>query len=533
LKLSILIAALVLAALALPCRAQRDAFSGKTLLVMPFQNNTKTPDLDWIGESFPEVLGGRLTGFFVIDRQDRLNAFDRMGLPANMRPTRATAYQVAQAMEVDYVIVGSYAYDGQSFTARAQVLDMERLHLSAPVVASGTLPALIQIENLLARDLMHLLAPARVPARIDSAEPHLDAFENYIRGVSAASRQEKIARLRDAVRLDPNYSRAIFQLGKALYDGRDYAAATAWFEHIPQNDGLAREASFYRGLCEFYLGHYEKAQSAFEFVAARLPLTEVYNNLGVVAERRGNKSAVAFFERAVEADPSDPDYRFNLAIALARNADAAGAASQLRQLLTLAPSDEEAKTLLAALTHPPVMAGTATASATLRPAEVKLPLEHIKRNYDEASFRELAFELENQSEARLAKKPSREHAQFHVERGQDLLSQGFLGEAEKQFREAIILDPTSATAHLGLARIMAADRPSEARAEAHSALVLQPSADAWLVLARLDLRDNKVEAARDDVDHALQLEPANASAVAMKHDIATRLAGQSQSLTNQ
>lgn len=524
-----------MAALVLPCLAQREAFLGKTLLVMPFQNNSRNPNLDWIGESFPEVLGGRLTGFFVIDRQDRLNAFDRMGLPPNVRLFRATAYQVAQAMEVDYVIVGSYTYDGQSFAAKAQVLDMQRLHLSTPVIASGSLPSLIQIETLLAQDLMHLLAPDRASTRTGSAQPtpRLDAFENYIRGVAAASRQEKIARFRDAVRLDPTYSRAVFQLGKTLYDGREYVPATAWFEHIPQNDVLAGEANFYLGLCDFYLGQYEKAKSAFEFVAARLPLTEVYNNLGVVAERRGDKSAVQFFERAVEADPGDLDYRFNLAIALARTADAAGAAHQLRELLKLAPSDEEAKTLLDALTRPPVMTGSDSAPASLRPAEVKLPLEHIKRNYDEASFRQLAFELENQSEARLANKPAREHAQFHVERGQDLLSQGFLGEAEKQFREAVILDPTNATAHLGLARIMAANRPPEARSEAHSAIVLQPSAEAWLVLAQLDLRDNNIDAARDDVDHALQLEPANAVATGMKHDIDTRLANKSNALTPQ
>jgi len=538
LKHPFVIAALMVAALALPCRAQREALPGKTLLVLPFQNNSKVPGLDWVGESFPEVLGGRLTGFFVIDRRDRLNAFDRMGLPANLRPSRATAYQIAQAMEVDYVIVGSYAYDGQSFTARAQVLDMERLHLSTPVVASGSLPSLIQVETLLALDLMRLLAPTRATTRSEflSAQPapRLDAFESYMRGLVATSRQEKIARFRDAVRLNPTYSQAIFQLGKSLYEGREYAPAAAWLERIPPSDLLAREASFYLGICEFYLGHYEKAQNAFDFVAARLPLIEVYNNLGVVAGRRGQKSAAHYFERAVEADPSDPDYRLNLAIALARNGDSAAAAHQLRELLALQPSDVEAKALLEALNRPPVMAGTATTAAAIRPAEVKLPLERIKGNYDEASFRQIAFELENQSEMKLADKPPREHAQFHVERGHELLNQGFVGEAEKHFREAVILDPTNAAAHLGLARILAAaDHPPEARAEAHSALILQPSAEAWLILAHLDLRDNNAEAARQDVEHALELEPANSSAMALKRDIAARLADKSPPLAPQ
>ena len=526
LKRTLVIAALVAASLSSPGLAQYGAEPGKTLLVLPFQNNSPVQGLDWIGESFPEVLGPRLRGFFVIGRQERRDAFDRMGLPANLRPSRAIAYEIGQAMEVDYVIVGSYSYDGQSFSARAQVLDMQRLHLSAAATASGSLSALIPVESLLAMDLMHELSPTRVLSRNEflSAQPtpRPDAFENYMRGLVAPSRQDRIARLREAVRLDPAYTQAIFQLGTSLYEGREYAAAAGWLERIPGHDPLAREASYYLGICDFYRGEYEKAQQAFDFVASRLPLTEVYNNLGVVAARRGEKSAIADFERAVEAEPADPDYRFNLAVALARNRDFEGASRQLQELLALRPSDAEAKALLDALGRPPLMTGTA--APAVKPQEVKLPLERIKRNYDEASFRRLAFELENLSERKLAGAPPREHAVFHVERGRDLLNQGFVGEAEKQFREAILLDPTNAAAHVGLARVLAADKPSDARAEVRSALVLQPSAEAWLVLAQLDLRDNNMEAARQDVDHALELEPSNAVAVAMKRDITMRLA---------
>lgn len=504
--------------------------------MLPFQNNSKVPGLDWIGESFPEVLGPRFSGFFVIDRQERLNAFDRLGLPATLRPSRATAYEVAQAMEVDYVILGSYAYDGQSLAARAQVLDMQSLHLSAPVVASGSLPALIQVEDLLALNVLHILAPNLATSRGEflgaQPAPLLDAFENYMRGLVATSRQEKIARSREAVRLNPAYTQAIFQLGKTYYEARDYASAASWLERIPQSDSLAREANFYLGISDYYLSQYEKAQNAFEFVAARLPLTEVYNNLGVVAGRRGQKSTSKYFQRAVDADPSDPDYRFNLAIALARSGDSAGAAQQLRELLALKPSDGEAKALLDALSRPPVMTATATTSA-LKPVEVKLPLERIKRNYDEASFRQIAFELENLSERKLADKPPREHALFHVEHGRELLNQGFVGEAEKHFQEAIVLDPTNAAAHLGMARVLAADKPSDARAEARSALILQPSAEGYLVLAQLDLRDNNAAAAREDVERALELEPTNAAAVTLKHDIAARLADKSHTLAPQ
>ena len=73
--------------------------------------------------------------------------------------------------------------------------------------------------------------------------------------------------------------------------------------------------------------------------------TEVLNNLGVIAARRGQKNARDYFEKSVQTDPSDPDYHFNLAVELYREGDSQGASRQLRELLAIYP-DSEAKTFL-------------------------------------------------------------------------------------------------------------------------------------------------------------------------------------------
>ena len=52
------------------------------------------------------------------------------------------------------------------------------------------------------------------------------------------------------------------------------------------------------GLASFYSGHMDKAEGAFRSLASRLPLTEVYNNLGVVSARRGDRRARGYFEKA-------------------------------------------------------------------------------------------------------------------------------------------------------------------------------------------------------------------------------------------
>jgi hypothetical protein len=84
-----------------------------------------------------------------------------------------------------------------------------------------------------------------------------------------------------------------------------------------------------------------------------------------------------------------------------------------------------------------------------------------------------------------------------------------------------------------MARVLEAKHDSSAaRNEAEAALRLRTFAEPLLVLARLDLSENKEDAATGYVDRALQLEPANASAQALKRAIAAKLAEKAQPLPN-
>ena len=84
-------------------------------------------------------------------------------------------------------------------------------------------------------------------------------------------------------------------------------------------------------------------------------------------------------------------------------------------------------------------------------------------------------------------------------------------------------DPRSAAAHVGLAQIREQNgSPIEARTEAQTSLNLQPSAAAWLVLARLELQASNLPASASDVGSALRLEPANTAVLGMKQALASR-----------
>lgn len=496
---------------------------GHVILVLPFDNRSGNPNLNWIGDSFPDTLNQRLSsaGFLTITRDDRLFALDHLGLPADFRPTRATTLRIAQTLDADYVIVGSYNLQasGQSnrITVQAQILEVNRLRLSAPIQDSAELQRLFDVENAVAWKIARQVEPHFAVAEQTflsaSSGIDLNAFENYIRGTDATAPAERTKRLEAAVTDAPTYAAAELALGKELYTDRDYDKAAATLEKVPLNERQALEANFFLGLARFNSAKYAAAEQAFAFVATRLPLPEVVNNQGVALDRQ-NKDGSAFFQKAVAADPNDPDYHYNLAITEFRSGDFAGANRDIDRTIKLHPSDTEAaefKTLISA------------GRAAARPADGFEPTTRLRRTYSEASFRQATFQLDQVRAIRLTTLPPTQQAIEYTQIGRDYMAQNLLPEAERQFNAAVAADPQNAAAHVGLAEVREqSGNLDDARTEALASLKISASVSAYLVLARVDLAKNNLLAAKSDVQRALTLEPANAAALALRHTLEAR-----------
>ncbi len=153
----------------------------------------------------------------------------------------------------------------------------------------------------------------------------------------------------------------------------------------------------------------------------------------------------------------------------------------------------------------------------------RIPIERIKRNYDEASYRQLEMELENLAEQRLAKSDRATQVSYHLDRGKQLLAKNADADAAHEFREAISAQGNNAAAHAGLAEALeGTGDTTNARAEAQLSLRLKANAPAYLVLARLYLKENQLQPATEAVGKALALEPGNATGLALKREIAAK-----------
>ena len=511
----VLIGATLLAAAAM-ANAQVERAGGRVVLVLPFDNRSDQANVDWIAESFANTINQRMqaAGFLTISRDDRLYALDHLGLPSGFRPTRATTLRIAQTLDAQFVLVGSYTVKDGTVTAQAQVLEVNRLTLSPPLQQEASLPRLLEVEDnlawLCARQMDPHFAVAQNTFVAASSGLNLNAYESYIRGVTASTDEERIKRLKTAVDLAPDNTAALLALGKTEYADNNYDDAATVLAKIPANDPLALEGGFYRGLARFNTAHYADAEGAFAVVGTKLPLPEVINNQGVAMARQ-HRDGLALLQRASAADPQDPDYHFNVALSLRRRGDTAHAKAEVDQAVKLRPGDAEARELQS------ILAGAKAAPAGYDPQE------RIRRTYSEAAFRQAAFQLDQLRAARIASLPPARQAEEYSQAGQDYLTQGLVLQAEREFQAALAADPSSAAGHLGLAQVRErSGNVEDGRKEAHLSLQTKPTAAAYLTLARLDLANNDLAAAASEVKNAASVEPANTSVAAMKAMLASR-----------
>ena len=157
-------------------------------------------------------------------------------LPQQFQPSRASALKLAQTLDADAIVVGSYRSDGTGIVAEAQVVDVPHLRMSEAVTARGEMRDMIAVFDSLAWKLTRVMDPSFSVAQetflAAGAGLRLDAFEQYIRGISEPDQQERLRHLKQAVELSPNYGPAWMALGREDFNGQQYEQAAAAFAKV-------------------------------------------------------------------------------------------------------------------------------------------------------------------------------------------------------------------------------------------------------------------------------------------------------------
>src|SRR5665213_2820853 len=111
----------------------------ETILIFPFENESRMPTLDWLGEGFSELTAERFEdrGVNVLSREERLATLERMGLPDSARFSHATIVKIAAEADADAVVYGRFQSDGKTITVDARVLHLSPPSLSAQMTETS------------------------------------------------------------------------------------------------------------------------------------------------------------------------------------------------------------------------------------------------------------------------------------------------------------------------------------------------------------------------------------------------------------
>ena len=342
-------------------------------------------------------------GLLTTDRAVVEDSFRTLRLKPFGQLSAASAMKLGEAADAERVVFGAFAFTpaptGTEDTVgtiriTARALDRRKLRESPEFAEEGRLEDLARIEVHLAWRVLSFLAPRNAPPETDFATlrraTRLDAQENFLRGL-LASGAEKERYFRQAATLDPTFTHPTFQLGKIYFDRKQYKEAVAALEKAQPFDVHYREATFFAGLARFELADFVGAEKSFRALTEAVPLGEIWNNLAAAESRRNLPQAADDFARALEGDPNDPDYHFNLGYAMLKKGDFTGAAERFRAVLDRTPGDQMATLMLGrSLKKQPLL---------FRGADARFQaLERLKRNYDERAYRELKSLLESKDE---------------------------------------------------------------------------------------------------------------------------------------
>ncbi len=371
-----------------------------TVLVLPFFSQSPSSGLDWISESVAQTISEALAshGVLVLEREDRQEAFRRLSIRPNARLTHASVIKVAEALDATDVVYGQFEFTPPAAGApagsrgslqfSAWTLNMRRMRNGPEFLETGPLDNLAALQTHLAWQVLNSLDPGHTPPAEQFLKDHpavrLDAMENYTRGLLDTTPEQKHRHFTQAARLDDTFWQPVFQLGRLYWGQKEYRLAADWFGKVRPGTPRYFQATFLLGLCRYSTNNYAAARQAFAAVAQSVPLNEVFNNLGAAESRLDLPGALDDFRKALEGDPADPDYRFNVGYAQWKRGDFEGAAESFQSALARNPADAMAAQLL----------DRCRRKSGPRPVDLKPGFERIKLNYEEEAWRQLKLALE-------------------------------------------------------------------------------------------------------------------------------------------
>jgi tetratricopeptide (TPR) repeat protein len=532
LALIVCVAAFVIA---MPFRSDGQALPGSRILVLPF-----TAEADpaapggaggnlWLGEAAAVLLTDELSALGVptIARDERLAAFDRLGLPMRAALTRATMIRVGELLGASEIVFGQMRL-AERLDVRVRMVQLHPGRQLPDLQDAASLPEIFDVFQRLSRRVAESAGAVPVQAPAFPRLP-LEAFEAYVKGLVAATPAAGQRFLETAMSLAPADPRILLALWRVYTDQGDHEKALSVAHAIGADRSLGRKARYAVALSLIELRRFDGAHKELLQLIADRPAPALYNAVGVVQLRRGvltgQDAASSYFRRAVEAQPDATGLLFNLGYALALAKNATAALQWLRETVRFDAANGDAHLVMSSLLagagrtveaqrelELARLLGTSIESAQAAPAPAIPPgLERLDADLEIDSPVQIEAVVANP-----AQRDQHEVAMFHLERGRKLFADGRDRDALGELRRAAYLAPYEEEPHRLLGQLYRrAGRLKDAIDELTVANWAKETVAGRVALGTVLLESGDKDGARREAERALVLDPKSDEARAL------------------
>ncbi len=202
--------------------------TGKSIAVLSFNNVTENPADDWLGSGIAETVTAdlkKIEGITVIGRERVYETLRRLGVSPDAEFDTTMATSLGREIGARWILTGGYQKIGQMLRITARVVEVETGEVLRTVKIDGKMDDIFELQDKIVYELsqgLDLSLKSGEREGIEQKETEvLEAYEAYSKGEarlmegSREALEEAIALLKEAIRLDPKYARAIAGLGYA------------------------------------------------------------------------------------------------------------------------------------------------------------------------------------------------------------------------------------------------------------------------------------------------------------------------------
>jgi len=241
------------------------------IAVLPFRNLMHKEDFNWLSEGIASTITaklGSIKGLALVERSQLQLALKELGLQYAGVVDDSTAVKAGKILGVQIVVIGEFQVVGDQVRISARFVEVQTAKVKSTYIATGSFQNIFTLQDDVSLNLARSLnidVPTEIKKEIVSASPsNITAYEYYSKGYDFYYNQKDMDKAVEyylkAINIDPNYEKALFELGYAFNEKNEPRKAIEYYTRVVSLNPKAKNALNNMGLAYYKLNDFQNAE---------------------------------------------------------------------------------------------------------------------------------------------------------------------------------------------------------------------------------------------------------------------------------